>query len=47
MANHPEGMTFQFGDYQLGGHGLRAYTVPWSQARLVLSEHGENLLGPR
>jgi hypothetical protein len=41
------GMTFHFGDHQLGGHGLRHYTIPWSQAKLVLSEYGENLLGPR
>jgi hypothetical protein len=41
------GMTFHFGDHQFGGHGLRHYTIPWSQAKLVLSEYGENLLGPR
>ena len=43
----PAGITFHFGDYQLGGHGLRHYTIPWSQAKMVLSEYGENLLVPR
>ncbi len=43
----PAGITFYFGDYQLGGYGLRRYTVPWRSARLVLSEYGENLLAPQ
>jgi len=42
-----KGMTFHFNDYQLGGHGLRAYTVPWPRARLVLSGYGVQLLLPR
>jgi hypothetical protein len=41
------GLTFFFGDYQLGGHGIRSYTVPWKSARLVLSAYGEQLLSPR
>ena len=43
----PAGLTFYFGDYELGGYGLRRYTVPWRSARLVLSEYGENLLAPQ
>jgi hypothetical protein len=43
----PRGMTFHFADYQLGGHGLRSYTIPWSAAQLVVSDYGEKLLGPR
>ena len=43
----PDGITFYFDDYQLGGYGLRRYTVPWRSARLVLSEYGENLLAPQ
>jgi hypothetical protein len=42
----PKGLTFYFGDYQLGGHGIRAYTVPWTSAGLVLSAYGEKLLAP-
>ena len=42
-----EGITFSFDDGQLGGRGIRSYTVPWSSARLVLSEYGEALLAPR
>ena len=41
----PAGLTFYFAEYQLGGAGIRAYTVPWSRARLVLSAYGEKLLG--
>jgi hypothetical protein len=41
------GLTFYFGDYQLGAHGIRSYTVPWKSARLVLSAYGERLLAPR
>jgi predicted small secreted protein len=40
------GLTFHFPEYQLGGAGLRSYTVPWSRARLVLSTYGKNLLAP-
>jgi len=40
----PAGLTFYFAEYQLGGAGIRSYTVPWSQARLVLSTYGEKLL---
>ena len=40
----PAGLTFYFPEYQLGGAGIRAYTVPWSRARLVLSAYGEKLL---
>lgn len=41
-----KGMTLHFNDYQLGGYGLRTYTVPWKRARLVLSAYGEKLLLP-
>jgi len=40
----PAGLTFYFPEYQLGGAGIRSYTVPWSRARLVLSAYGEKLL---
>ncbi len=40
----PAGLTFYFAEYQLGGAGIRSYTVPWSRARLVLSAYGEKLL---
>ena len=40
----PAGLTFSFPEYQLGGAGIRSYTVPWSRARLVLSAYGERLL---
>jgi len=38
------GLTFYFREYQLGGAGIRSYTVPWPRARLVLSVYGEKLL---
>ena len=40
----PAGLTFSFAEYQLGGAGIRSYTVPWSRARLVLSPYGAKLL---
>ena len=40
----PAGLTFYFPEYQLGGAGLRSYTVPWSRARLVLAAYGERPL---
>jgi hypothetical protein len=40
----PAGLTFLFREYQLGGAGVRSYTVPWARARLVLSDYGEKLL---
>jgi hypothetical protein len=43
----PAGLTFHFAEYQLGGAGIRSYTVPWSRARLVLSAYGEKLLAPQ
>jgi hypothetical protein len=43
----PAGLTFYFGDYQLGTYGIRRYTVPWRSARLVLSAYGEKLLAPQ
>ena len=42
----PAGLTFHFPEYQLGGAGIRSYTVPWSRVRLVLSAYGEKLLAP-
>jgi hypothetical protein len=41
-----DGMRFTFGDYQLGGHGLRSYTVPWRTMRPLLSDLGTGLLDP-
>jgi hypothetical protein len=41
-----DGMRFTFGDYQLGGHGLRSYTVPWATMRPLLSAYGTGLLDP-
>jgi hypothetical protein len=43
----PAGLTFLFSEGQLGGTGIRAYTVPWPRARLVLSAYGAKLLPPR
>ena len=43
----PAGLTFSFAEYQLGGAGIRSYTVPWARARLVLSDFGDRLLAPR
>ncbi|MET1007854.1 MAG: hypothetical protein ABWX96_20050 [Propionibacteriaceae bacterium] len=40
------GMIFYFQDYQLGGHGLRAYTVPWSVVRPLMSTSARKLLAP-
>ena len=42
----PAGLTVLFGEYQLGGAGIRSYTVPWPRARLVLSAYGARLLAP-
>ena len=42
----PAGLTFWFGEYQLGGTGIRSYTVPWPRAGLVLSAFGARLLAP-
>lgn len=42
----PAGMTFWFGDYQLGGHGLRSYTVPWPVVGPLMSARARALLGP-
>ena len=41
-----DGMRFSFQDYQLGGHGLRSYTVPWRTMRPLLSDYGTGLLDP-
>ena len=40
------GMRFAFQDYQLGGHGLRSYTIGWSTVRPLLSAYGTGLLDP-
>ena len=40
------GMRFSFQDYQLGGHGLRSYTVPWKTVTPLLSAYGTGLLDP-
>jgi hypothetical protein len=39
-------MRFSFQDYQLGGHGVRRYTVPWRTVRPLLSDEGTGLLDP-
>ncbi len=41
-----KGMAFSFQDFQLGGHGLREYTVPWSVVRPLMSPTAYELLGP-
>ena len=41
-----DGMRFTFTDDQLGGRGLRSYTVPWSTMRPLLSDYGTGLLDP-
>lgn len=41
-----KGVAFSFGDYQLGGHGLREYTVPWPAVRPFMSAKAYELLGP-
>lgn len=40
------GMSFDFQDYQLGGHGLRRYTVPWIDVRPLLHPEARTLLEP-
>lgn len=42
-----KGMVFYFGDDQLGGHGYRVYTTPWSQVRPLMSRSAVQLLAPR
>jgi hypothetical protein len=42
----PAGLTFLFEEGQLGGTGIRSYTVPWPRARLVLTAYGARLLPP-
>ena len=37
-------MSFDFQDYQLGGHGLRRYTVPWIDVRPLLRPEARELL---
>ena len=41
-----KGMRFTFEDYQLGGRGVRTYTVPWRTVRPLLSDRGTGLLDP-
>jgi hypothetical protein len=41
----PAGMVFLFQDYQLGGHGLRTYVVPWSAVRPLLTPYARALIG--
>jgi hypothetical protein len=41
------GMVFVFGDYQLGTHGLREYTVPWSTVEPLLTSYAERVLAPQ
>lgn len=39
------GMSFYFQDYQLGGHGIRMYTVPWSVVSPLMSPASYALVG--
>jgi hypothetical protein len=41
------GFVVHFQDYQLGGHGLRSYTVPWKVVTPLLSSEAKRLLAPR
>jgi hypothetical protein len=41
------GMIFIFEDYQLGGHGLRQYAVPWSALRPLLTGYAKRVLAPQ
>ncbi|WP_375387829.1 hypothetical protein [uncultured Amnibacterium sp.] len=41
------GFQVHFQDYQLGGHGLRVYTVPWRTVAPLLSAEARTLLAPR
>jgi hypothetical protein len=41
------GFVVHFQDYQLGGHGLRSYTVPWKVVTPLLSAKAKRLLAPR
>ena len=38
------GMSFDFEDYQLGGHGLRRYIIPWIDVRPLLRPEARKLL---
>jgi hypothetical protein len=42
-----KGFQVHFQDYQLGGHGLRSYTVPWKAVTPLLSAKAKALLAPR
>ncbi|GAA0323449.1 hypothetical protein [Kineococcus aurantiacus] len=42
----PEGIAFSFQDYQLGGHGVRRYVVPWEQVEPLLTAEARELLAP-
>lgn len=41
-----DGLAFAFQDYQLGGHGLRGYTIPWSEVTPFLTPFAKALLAP-
>jgi hypothetical protein len=41
------GMLFVFGDYQLGGHGLRQYVVPWPAVEPLLTDYAKRVLAPQ
>lgn len=42
-----KGFQVHFQDHQLGGHGLRVSTVPWSAVQPLLSARAKALLAPR
>ncbi|GAB7192624.1 hypothetical protein NUM3379_33330 [Kineococcus sp. NUM-3379] len=42
----PEGMAVSFQDFQLGGHGVREYTVSWDVLEELVTPEAYDLLGP-
>ncbi|WP_146099554.1 RsiV family protein [Kineococcus xinjiangensis] len=42
----PDGMVVSFQDYQLGGHGLRDYTIAWDVLEPLMTPSSYALLGP-
>ncbi|MBA8796070.1 putative small lipoprotein YifL [Friedmanniella endophytica] len=40
------GITFYFQDYQLGGHGLRMYTVGWNDLSGLITDYARRTLAP-
>ncbi|WP_432543061.1 hypothetical protein [Kineococcus sp. SYSU DK002] len=42
-----DGFAFSFQDYQLGGHGVRRYVVPWERVEPLMTGEARELLAPR